>query len=152
MSDLEDEADRRLEPGPDITPELFREWRSPRLGASNPERLTNPVWEWLVRSRWSAYSASQHFGSSAEGRSGPGWCFARFGQSATELPDGRVVLIAGEHEDSYDPDFYIYNDVVVRRPDGAIEIFGYPRDAFPPTDFHSATLVDDRVVIVGSLG
>ena len=48
---------------------------------------------------------------------GPTWCFSRFGQSETVLPDSSRVLIAGEHEDWYDPDFHIYNDVVVIRPD-----------------------------------
>jgi len=57
------------------------------------------------------------------------------------LPDGREVLIAGEHEDYYDPDFFIYNDVVVRAPDGKFAIYGYSKEAFPPTDFHTATLL-----------
>src|SRR5262249_48253111 len=83
---------------------------------------------------------------------GPGWCFDRFGQSSTTLGDGRTVLIAGEHEDSYDPDFYIYNDVVVRYPDDRIDIFNYPREVFPPTDFHTATLAGNRIVVVGTLG
>jgi len=63
-----------------------------------------------------------------------------------------VVQIAGEHEDSYDPDFCIYNDVFVHHPDGRIQVFGYPRDVFPPTDFHTATLVGDFIYIVGNLG
>ena len=63
-----------------------------------------------------------------------------------------MVFIAGEHKDHYDPDFYIYNDVVVQHPDGRIDIFGYPREIFPPTDFHSATLVGDRIVLIGNLG
>ena len=87
---------------------------------------------------------------------GPTWCFSRFGQSETALADGSRVLIAGEHEDWYDPDFHIYNDVIVIRPDkGAdqeIEIYGYPREDFRPTDFHSATLVGDAIYIVGGLG
>lgn len=83
---------------------------------------------------------------------GPGWCFDRFGQSTNQLPDGRIVFIAGEHEDHYDPDFYIYNDVVVQHPDGRVDIFGYPREVFPPTDFHSATLVGNRIVLIGNLG
>lgn len=62
------------------------------------------------------------------------------------------MLIAGEHEDHYDPDFYIYNDVVVRHPDGRMEIYVYPHEAFPPTDFHSATLAGNRIVIIGNLG
>ena len=46
---------------------------------------------------------------------GPVWCFSRFGTSLTELPDGRFVQIGGEHEDFYDPDFCIYNDVTVQK-------------------------------------
>lgn len=140
------------DPGPLVTPALFAEWRAPRVGASNPERLTNPVWEWLVRSGQSAYSASRHFGLASGACREPGWSFARFGRSTTMLADGRTLQIAGEHEDAYDPDFYIYNDVVVRNADGSLDILGYPRDVFPPTDFHSATVVGDRVVIIGSLG
>ena len=73
-------------------------------------------------------------------------------RSRSALPDSREVLIAGEHEDYYDPDFYIYSDVVVRHPDGRLEIFGYPKEVFPPTDFHSATLFDDHILLIGSLG
>jgi hypothetical protein len=148
MSELEGDSSP-IEPPASVTPELFRVWRSPRFGAQNPERLTNPVWDWLVRSRASAYAASQRFGF---GGNEPGWSFARFGQSTTTLDDGRVVYIAGEHEDHYDPDFHIYNDVVIRSPDDGIEIFGYPRDVFPPTDFHTATIVGDRILVIGNLG
>lgn len=137
---------------PDFPRELFLEWRSPRMGESNPQRLNNPVWEWLIRSRLNAFLASERMDGPDAMEAGPGWCFDRFGQSSTELPDGRVVFIGGEHEDSYDPDFYIYNDVVVQHPDGAIDIFGYPRDVFSPTDFHSATLVGNRLIIIGRLG
>jgi hypothetical protein len=151
MSEFENDAPP-VEPGPDVTAELFHVWRSPRVGAQNPERLTNPVWDWLVRSRMSAYSASQRFGFGGRSHGDPGWSFARFGQSVTTLDGGRVVYIAGEHEDHYDPDFHIYNDVVVRSPDDTIEIYGYPLDAFPPTDFHSATIAGDRIIVIGNLG
>jgi len=144
--------EEEVPPDPSMTRELFLQWRSPRLGSSNPEPMTNPVWEWLVRSRINAYQATEHFDGHSAWDAGPGWCFDRLGQSSTRLPDGRVVLIAGEHEDFYDSDFYIYNDVVVKHPDGQVEIFGYPRDVFPPTDFHSATLVGNRIVIIGNLG
>ena len=149
MNDVDDAEPAPIEPGPEVTPELFQMWRSPRLGAQNPERLTNPVWEWLIRSRISAYGASQRFGL---GGGQPGWCFARFGQSLTTLEDGRVLYVAGEHEDHYDPDFYIYNDVVIRYPDDRIEVFGYPRDAFPPTDFHTATVAANQLFLIGNLG
>lgn len=114
--------------------------------------MNNPVWEWLIRSRLNAYQANERFNGPSASDAGPAWCFDRFGQSSTQLPDGRSVLIGGEHEDFYDSDFYIYNDVVVLHPNGMIDIFGYPRDIFPPTDFHSATLVGNRIIILGRLG
>ncbi|MEL6166440.1 MAG: ankyrin repeat domain-containing protein, partial [Cyanobacteria bacterium J06628_3] len=80
------------------------------------------------------------------------WCYQRFGRTTTILPDGRIIEIAGEHEDFYDPDFCIYNDVVVFDGKGNFQIYGYPEEVFPPTDFHSATLVDNYVYIIGSLG
>lgn len=151
-SDLASETGADEPAPPNFSREEFLEWRSPRLGTANPERMTNPVWTWLVRVGINAWAANKRFdGPSALG-AGPGWCFDRFGRSTTELSDGRVVEIAGEHEDHYDPDFFIYNDVVVRHPDGRVEIFGYPREVFPPTDFHSATRVGDRIVLIGSLG
>lgn len=85
------------------------------------------------------------------------WCFHRFGMSLTYLPDGRNIYIAGEHEDYYDPDFHIYNDVIVVHPNLEIEIYGYPRHLFRPTDFHSATLVNhevnhEHIYIIGNVG
>lgn len=155
-TEVEDDEDDDVEPEPPPEPSFGREeflaWRSPRPGAANPERMTNPVWVWIVQAGVNAWAANQRFdGPSALG-AGPGWCFERFGCSATELPDGRVIHIGGEHEDYYDPDFYIYNDVIVRHPDGRVDIFGYPRDVFPPTDSHSATLVGDRIILIGSIG
>jgi hypothetical protein len=100
----------------------------------------------------SAYGATQLFGGPSALDAGPGWCFERFGQTTTVLDDGRQILIAGEHEDHYDPDFFIYNDVVVIAPGGEIAIYGYPKEVFPPTDFHSATLLPGRIVLIGSLG
>jgi hypothetical protein len=114
--------------------------------------MNNPVWEWLIRSKLNAYAATKQFNGPSALDAGPGWCFSRYGQSSTALADGRMVLIGGEHEDHYDPDFYIYNDVVVLYPDGRIDIFGYPREIFRPTDFHTATLTENRIVIIGSLG
>ena len=93
-----DDIDQHPDPG--ITPTLFAEWRAPRFGTSNPERLTNPVWEWLVRSELSAYAASQRFGLTSGECREPGWSFARFGRSTTVLDDGRTIQIAGEHEDA----------------------------------------------------
>jgi hypothetical protein len=138
---------------PEISRELFMAWRAPRVGTANPERLTNPVWAWIARDpEMNAYIANKHADGPSSLAAGPCWCNSRFGQSRTELADGRVIALAGEHEDYYDPDFYIYNDAIVETPDGGLEIYGYPRDAFPPTDFHTATVVGDRIILVGSLG
>lgn len=151
-AESDDDDDAPETPPPSFSREEFLAWRSPRLGAANPERMTNPVWTWIVQAGVSAWAVNARFdGPSALG-AGPGWCFERFGCSRTELPDGRIIHIAGEHEDYYDPDFFIYNDVVVRHPDGRVEIFGYPREVFPPTDFHSATLLGDRIILIGSVG
>jgi hypothetical protein len=145
-------ANNDLPTNPVVTRKLFLQWRTPRFGSANPERMNNPVWEWLVKSRLSAWAATQRLQGPSAMKAGPGWCFDRFGQSSTVLPDGREVLVGGEHEDSYDPDFYIYNDLVVRHPNGGIDIFGYPRQVFPPTDSHSATLVSNCIVLIGGLG
>ena len=82
----------------------------------------------------------------------PIWCYERYGRTITELNDGRVVEIGGEHEDYYDEDFMIYNDVVVYNRDKSIDIYSYPKEVFPPTDSHTATLVGNCIYIIGSLG
>lgn len=82
----------------------------------------------------------------------PVWSYDRFGKSITALEDGRFIEIAGEHEDHYDSDFCIYNDVFVHDGKGNCEIYTYPREVFPPTDFHTATLVDEDIYIIGNLG
>ena len=129
----------------------FHDWRNPRRGASNPERMDNPFWHWCVRTRESAYAANNKFNGPDSMSSGPCWCFQRMGQAHIRLPDGRDIYIGGEHEDYYDPDFFIYNDVVIVDGDH-VDIFGYPVSAFPPTDFHTATLVGTNVFLIGNLG
>lgn len=129
----------------------YRSQRSPRFGRSNPEPMQMPFWEEMVRAGISAYWARKQFGDT-ECFDGPVWCFNRCGTSFTALPGGRVVQIGGEHEDFYDPDFCIYNDVIVHEGPGQFRIFGYPEATFPPTDFHSATYVDGYLYIIGRLG
>lgn len=80
------------------------------------------------------------------------WTADRFGQSLTLLADGRAIMVGGEHEDWYDDDFCIFNDVIVVEPGGGFLHLGYPAEVFPPTDFHTATPVGGRLWIVGSLG
>ena len=124
-----------------------------RFGRGNPERMDLAHWVEMVRSGESAYAAAaRYLGEEGWTRPETCWCFDRFGMSRTRLGDGRVVCVGGEHEDHYDPDFCIYNDVVVVGPGDAVEIYGYPREVFGPTDFHTATLVGGRLILVGSLG
>lgn len=168
-----------------ITKDLFDQQRRPRFGNANPERMQLAFWEWMIRgedtsaspdddnsfadigqmmrdgklkSVYGPYRARDLFHIPPNRDDGPIWTFDRMGRSTTELPDGRLIHVGGEHEDFYDPDFCIYNDVVVFGPPGAsesdesIEIYGYPKEIFPPTDFHTATLDAHRIVIVGCLG
>jgi len=139
-------------PPPPLSEEEFLRWRSPRFGDRNPTDLTNPLWDWMARTRHNAYVGNNAFNGPSPFDSGPMWCFDRFGCSGTHLPDGRLVHIAGEHEDHYDPDFCIYNDVVLAEADGRLRFLAYPKDVFPPTDFHSATLVGNRIIVIGNLG
>ncbi|MFX1678956.1 hypothetical protein PV762_06965 [Mitsuaria sp. CC2] len=152
LAEQERDRQRKAEPPPELGEGEFLAWRSPRTDAGGPTSLDNPLWHWLVRSRHSAYSANQEFAGPSSFEAGPMWCFDRYGRSETALPDGRVVHVAGEHEDHYDPDFFIYNDVVIVDVDGRISIHGYGHDVFPPTDFHSATLVNKALYIIGNLG
>lgn len=146
-------------PEPDIdtlavNAEDFERGRRRRFGAANPEVMSDPFWRAMVHSGVSGYAAGDRFGlkRTFDERDDPVWCAQRFGQSLTFLPDGRIVQVAGEHEDGYDPDFCIYNDVFVHEPDGTFRIYGYPESVFPPTDFHTATRVGDTLWLIGSLG
>jgi len=126
----------------------FVDGAAPRFGQTNPSPMDLPFWHSMIHSGQHAYTAATRFEVAVPR---PIWCAARFGQSLTFLPDGRMVEIGGEHEDFYDADFCIYNDVFVHG-DGSLQIFGYPKEVFAPTDFHSATYVDGAIYIIGNVG
>lgn len=131
----------------------------PRYGNGNPEFVRNPFWEYMVRQRRNAWWARKSFAipgatfgpGNRDNPDGPVWCFTRYGRTVSVLPF-YTVYVGGEHEDYYDPDFCIYNDVFVHGRDGSVAVYGYPESAFPPTDFHTATLVGDSIYVMGSLG
>lgn len=158
LAELPKEPLRRLlglPPDPDPTLlDLPYEQAAPalavRFGTTNPTPMNGPFQLVMVRSGVNAHAARRRYGLPWEHP--PVWCADRFGQSITALPDGRFVLVGGEHEDFYDPDFCIYNDVWVVDADGQITIYGYPEDVFPPTDFHTATQVGDHLILIGALG
>lgn len=161
MNYEEDLSEERREPGPEVTPKLFRKWQKAVRGSTVAEDMTNPVWLWLFRGRVDPYHAHERFKSRLGKVFGHGdypsearWAGCRMGQSRTELADGRVFWIAGEHEDYYDPDFFIYNDVIIEHPGGDVQIIGYPESSFRPTDFHSATAInnDQAILLIGNVG
>lgn len=153
-----------------ITRQVLEGQQQRRFGTANPEPQPLALWEWIVRASedarlrdWSEdrdepevghtpHQLRVAFGQEGDYSRGPVWNFDRMGATRTPHPDGRIICIAGEHEDHYDPDFCIYNDVIVLDLDGSVAIYGYPEDVFPPTDFHTATLLGDRVIIIGRLG
>jgi hypothetical protein len=118
-------------------------------------------YEYMVRSREDTFRVREMLGARLMPREPDCW-FDRFGMSRTPMLDGRIVCMAGEHEDFCDPDFCIDNDVIILRPwpgdsvvtpdTGGVEIYGYPGSVFPPTDFHSATPVGEKIYIIGTLG
>lgn len=145
--------------------EVFLSQCKRRFGRRNPQRMRLEHWEWMVRHGRGPNGIRRDLGVEPNWPSlnaGADWCFSRFGMTETTMDDGRIICVAGEHEDSYDPDFCIYNDVIILRPEpgqstvtldsGSVEIYGYPAKIFPPTDFHSATLVGNRLFVIGRLG
>jgi ankyrin repeat protein len=146
--DLPGDPDAKLLDAPR---EAFERARNPRRGRSNPEEIDEPFWRAMIRAGVSGYAGNEAYNGPSSIGAGPVWCAQRFGQTFTPLLDGRIVQVAGEHEDSYDPDFYIYNDVFVQTPGGNVRIFAYPEEEFPPTDFHTATLVGRLIYLIGSL-
>lgn len=155
LSDMSEEAHASLvgvacDGEPAIDKAAYRQHWARTFGATNPERTDHAHWIDMIRCGASAWRARDRIGG--DHAMVPGWCFNRFGRSTTVLADGRIIDIGGEHEDWYDPDFCIYNDVTVFDGQGGIAIYSYPPTDFPPTDFHSATLVDDSIYIIGGLG
>lgn len=138
-----------------VSREEFQAHKTRQFGVRNPEPMDFSFWRDMVRVGCNSYFATKTFDEPSPFLSesyAPIWCFERFGASLTPLPDGRLIQIAGEHEDYYDPDFCIYNDVVVFDGHGDFRIYGYPREVFLPTDFHTATLAGDAIYIIGNLG
>ncbi|CAF0804865.1 unnamed protein product [Adineta steineri] len=89
------------------------------FGTNNPTLMENPFWKCMVCDpHLIGYDGRENNNDDVVDdidTCHPQWCFSRFGATQTYLPDGRLIRIGGEHEDCYDDDFQIYNDVVVIR-------------------------------------
>jgi hypothetical protein len=168
-------------------------YRAKIYGTANPSIMNNPLWNYSIKQYLTPenlrllfdYEDSYIFNDEKGpdfGWTNPAWCHSRMGATSTKLPDGRTVNIGGEYEDYYDPEFAIYNDVVVfssnavyndadnklrvvEMGDAVPTIYGYPKDVFPPIDFHTATLITERtqddtspttneecIILIGGLG
>ena len=122
-------------------------------GQRNPEPIANAFYDRQIRTFQSASAGLvEHTDASRDDRFdlAPSFSFDRLGRSVTSLKDGRVVLIAGVHEDRHDPNHHVYNDVCVVQPDGKFDYFAYDPDAFPPTIDHSATEVAGDLWLIGN--
>ena len=86
-------------PPAEVSAEQFHQWRNARRGTRIAEDMSNPYWSWLIESGTSSWRANEHFGGPSSFEAGAAWSPDSFGQSRTTLPDGRELLIAGEHED-----------------------------------------------------
>lgn len=144
------------------------DWSSTmRYGTANPEKVVSKLMNDLTSAECAGVSVNApsqmdmlEAGASVptnhskyrETVPGPRWTWERYGRTITMLPDGRIVHIGGTYEDFYDPDFCIYNDVFVQNPDGRVSVYLYPKDDFPPTDQHTATLIGDDIILIGSCG
>src|SRR4051794_876603 len=82
-------------------------------GRTNPELTDVPFWTYMVRSGDDPYGMRKHFDIDAMQKP-PVWTFRRMGMPSIVYEDRLMISIGGEHEDFYDPDFRIYNDVVIR--------------------------------------
>jgi ankyrin repeat protein len=121
-------------------------------GNSNPQKCEIAFFYDMVRCNGAAWKARSQFDDIDSFNDQPVWCYERYGKSITAIGNGEYIEIAGEHEDYYDPDFCIYNEVFHHKGGGDFTIYQYPESVFPPTDFHTATLVDKYIYIIGNLG
>ncbi|XXG94195.1 hypothetical protein Hte_000448 [Hypoxylon texense] len=143
-----------------LSQEEYEDGRERQFGTKNPEVQDIPFYNAMIREDCPIASAYEMLQRSFEMRrrtndGRPTWTMrGRFAQSTTCLPDGRMVEIGGRYgtKDEEDYDYCIYNDVLVVRPDGTFTLYGYPENTFPPTDYHTATLMGKDIYLIGGLG
>lgn len=140
-----------------ITLEELIHFGEPREGISNPEIIQNNFYTEMIITNASPSKVNWQFENDKyvpdKKKKYPRlWTNNRLGQTITELKDGRTIFIGGEYEDFYDPFFYIFNDIIIYEPNGEKKVLLYPYKDFPPTDFHTATLIGNQIYIIGRMG
>jgi hypothetical protein len=152
-----------------IASEVYRRARNPRYGTSNPDRSDNPFWHEMARRRWLPSRARLHFGDAPPPRprwkedgshklkrtiEDVVWTAAREDALDLTLADGRRLCIGGvitDYGDDY-ADPWIYNDVIVTRTDGTVEILTYPLEVFPNLFWPAVgAAVGEHVYIYGQI-
>jgi len=137
----------------ETTKQTYLTTKNRHFGTKNPEVMKVEFWYEMIKKGGSAWGARDHYSDTEDSNGDAVWSYQRFGKSTTILDNGYIIEIAGEHEDYYDPDFCIYNDVIVFDQQRNFTIYSYPRSVFPPTDFHTATLIEkNNLLIIGNLG
>ena len=125
------------------------------FGTANPSEYCNPFYSHMIKEGFSPFDFKTSYDLDYKSYC-PIFTFRpRMGMSKTCLPiQGFTVFIGGEYDCFCDPDFLIYNDVIVKYDDGTVKHFGYPEDVFPCTDFHSATYypAHNCIYIIGRIG
>lgn len=153
-----------------VSPEEFLRAAVRRFGRMNPDLSHEPFWQAMVATHSDPFDARtelvteswtlsfreklmRRFGLTSEpSQLSPIWSNVRRGQSTTWLASGRVIQIGGTFGHEYSTDYCVYNDVIVHEAGKPARVFLYPCDVFPPTDFHTATVVGDWIYVIGALG
>jgi hypothetical protein len=106
-----------MDPLDDITEQQFKDGRDHRFGTTKPEKLDIPFqnamieggqWAYTVRKKFLSEGDDTEEGDEDAGLTAtkvlkkhygkPIFCNSRVGQASVKSPDGRQVLIGGEHE------------------------------------------------------
>ncbi|WP_377154149.1 ankyrin repeat domain-containing protein [Roseateles sp. UC29_93] len=130
----------------------FERDRTRRFGECNAQPMQVPLWLAMVRSGLTGYQAANQFGAEACDRARPVWCADRMG-SVAHAPAGRP-----SGPDRWRTRGWIRSRLLhlqrCLRPSSrwSTADLRVPESLFPPTDFHTATLVGDRIIVIGSLG
>ena len=88
-----------------ISQEQYFNGKYRQFGKANPEVMEVEFWRVMVQRGVGAWGARKRFGDTGDNvlrhQDEPVWCVDRFGRTITQLPDGRIIEIGGEHEASH---------------------------------------------------
>lgn len=135
--------------------EEFVKHYSFEFGQTNPQVMNNPFWLYMAQNpKISAYKIMMDYdsqGSDLEFIDKAVYTHDRFGAAEVALPNGDIIKIGGGHEDYYDPNYCVYNEVVRYGDKGEVTIYGYPEEVLQPMYNHTATYVPSQnaIYIIG---